>query len=209
MKSDNIALSPTGKKILDAATKVFTIKGFNGATTNEIAKEAGVSEGTIFRYFDTKKELFLSLFVPAIMEMKLPEILDDLEEILNTMREEPEEEVIKAVIENRINLIRENIDIFKLIFYEAQFHPEIGELLVNKIIIKSRRIFMKYIEDRKQAGRFKDIDSGVAARSIVSLLAGHLLWHNLIVIHAPDDEILEEEKDLDEVIRLFLSGIKS
>lgn len=209
MKLNYSDLNPTGKKILEAATKVFTAKGFNGATTSEIAKEAGVAEGTIFKYFKTKKELFLSLFVPALMEMKLPEILDDLQELIEKKKNEPEEEVLKAVIENRLNLIRENIDILKLIIYEAQFHPEIRDLLVNKIVLKARKIVMEYIEDRKKTGRFKDIDSGVAARSMAALFMGHILWHNFVAKHAPEDEILQEEKDLNEVIRLFLYGMKS
>lgn len=45
-----LGLTNTQKKIIDAAIKVFSEKGFEGATTSEIAQEAGVAEGTIFRY---------------------------------------------------------------------------------------------------------------------------------------------------------------
>lgn len=41
--------------VLKAAVKIFSEKGYSAATTSEIAKEAGVAEGTIFRYFKTKK----------------------------------------------------------------------------------------------------------------------------------------------------------
>jgi AcrR family transcriptional regulator len=50
-----LGLTNTQKKIIDAAIKVFSEKGFEGATTSEIAQEAGVAEGTIFRHFSTKK----------------------------------------------------------------------------------------------------------------------------------------------------------
>jgi hypothetical protein len=44
---------------------------------------------------------------------------------------------------------------------------------------------------------------------MAALFMGHILWHNFVAKHAPEDEILQEEKDLNEVIRLFLYGMKS
>ncbi len=48
----------TKDRILEAAYKCFSEKGYLGATTREIAKNAGVSEVTLFRHFKSKKELF-------------------------------------------------------------------------------------------------------------------------------------------------------
>jgi transcriptional regulator, TetR family len=42
-------------QILDAATKVFAEKGYEASRTSDIAKEADIAEGTIFRYFKTKR----------------------------------------------------------------------------------------------------------------------------------------------------------
>ncbi len=43
------------KQILESALKVFIEKGYNGSTTLDIAKKADISEVTLFRYFDSKK----------------------------------------------------------------------------------------------------------------------------------------------------------
>lgn len=48
-------------RILDAALKVFSEKGFHGATTRELAKAAGVSEALIFRHFPSKEDLYAAL----------------------------------------------------------------------------------------------------------------------------------------------------
>jgi TetR/AcrR family transcriptional regulator len=48
----------TEQKILDAALKVFSEKGYTGATTRVIAQESGFSELTLFRKFKTKENLF-------------------------------------------------------------------------------------------------------------------------------------------------------
>ncbi|MGM9988692.1 MAG: TetR/AcrR family transcriptional regulator [Bacillaceae bacterium] len=61
-----------GKKsrILNAAMKEFAHKGYKNASTNEIVKEAGISKGMLFHYFQTKKQLFLFLYSYAIEKSK-------------------------------------------------------------------------------------------------------------------------------------------
>lgn len=49
------------KRILNAALKEFAQKGYDDASTNQIVKEAGISKGLLFHYFNNKKELFLFL----------------------------------------------------------------------------------------------------------------------------------------------------
>src|ERR1700750_3150119 len=49
------------EEILDAALEVFAQKGLHGASTEEIAKRAGISQPYIFRLFGTKKELYLAV----------------------------------------------------------------------------------------------------------------------------------------------------
>lgn len=56
--------------ILNAALKEFARKGFDDASTNEIVKEAGISKGLLFHYFNTKKELFLFLFDYSVEILK-------------------------------------------------------------------------------------------------------------------------------------------
>lgn len=68
----------TNEQILDAARTTFFEKGPE-ATTAEIATQAGVSEGTIFRRFATKQELFLA----ALGQDKLPEIFSKIEDFKN------------------------------------------------------------------------------------------------------------------------------
>src|ERR1700746_3106710 len=53
----NGSVDLTRKRILAAAQHVFSRDGFQGATTREIAREAGVNEVTIFRHFHTREEL--------------------------------------------------------------------------------------------------------------------------------------------------------
>jgi AcrR family transcriptional regulator len=51
----------TYERLLDAAQVVFAERGFDGAQTPDIAKEAGVSTGALYRYFDDKRQLFVEM----------------------------------------------------------------------------------------------------------------------------------------------------
>jgi AcrR family transcriptional regulator len=49
------------EEILDAATAVFAEQGYHGASTEEIARRAGISQPYVFRLFGTKKDLFIAV----------------------------------------------------------------------------------------------------------------------------------------------------
>lgn len=52
--------------ILDVAKKVFLSKGYLGATVDEIAYEAGFSKPTLYQYFKSKDDIFVSLIIPLM-----------------------------------------------------------------------------------------------------------------------------------------------
>src|SRR5580658_10791718 len=66
------------ERILDAAVRVFAKKGFYATRVSEVAKAAGVADGTIYLYFKSKDELLVSLFedrverLLAFLEADLP-----------------------------------------------------------------------------------------------------------------------------------------
>lgn len=61
------------ERVINAALKEFAQKGYSAASTNEIAKEAGISKGLLFHYFTSKKDLYLYLYDHSI-EMLVNEI---------------------------------------------------------------------------------------------------------------------------------------
>jgi TetR/AcrR family transcriptional regulator len=61
------------ERVINAAMKEFAQKGYTAASTNEIAKEAGISKGLLFHYFTSKKDLYLFLYDHAV-EMLIKEM---------------------------------------------------------------------------------------------------------------------------------------
>src|SRR3982751_750449 len=62
--------------ILQAATAIFSAKGYRGARTAEIAASAGVTERTLFRYFPSKEQLYRRVVFPAVLAATMPRALN-------------------------------------------------------------------------------------------------------------------------------------
>ena len=64
------------ERIINAALKEFAKNGYDKASTNEIVKEAGISKGSLFNYFNNKKDLFLFLLdhVAKVIEQIYAEV---------------------------------------------------------------------------------------------------------------------------------------
>ena len=56
--------------IIDAALTVFAERGYDGATTAEICRQAGIGSGTFFHYFPTKLDLLLAILTLGIQEVR-------------------------------------------------------------------------------------------------------------------------------------------
>ena len=62
----------TQQRILDAATEVFSTRGFSAATMADIVEHSGASIGSIYHHFGGKKELFLAIYDRLSAEVERP-----------------------------------------------------------------------------------------------------------------------------------------
>lgn len=190
----------TRELILQAAKDIFAEKGFNGATTAEIAKAAGVAEGTIYRYFKTKKDLLLNITTPLVIT-SLEDILKDLQECSN-------EELLKAILKNRIKLISENLSLVKIVIIEGQYYPELKTSLFEGLIIKAMGVMENYVVNQIKAGVFRDdINPQIAVRTLVGGVAGLIVWKSFFL--EGKDDILTDDEFINQIIKIFLDGMNN
>lgn len=188
----------TQRKILESAIKIFSQKGFSGSTTKEIAKDAGVSEGTIFRYFETKKELLLALISPAMVKT--------ITELFMDIHGKSDEEILRNFLKSNTESIYDNRDLLKIVAYEALFHPEIKTALFDEIIKNKAVILNKYFEKAQKLGKMKDIDPDTATQVLFGLLIGFSIWK--FQFKANDEQEYDEENVFDDIIEIFFYGIR-
>nr|MBA3454015.1 TetR/AcrR family transcriptional regulator [Deltaproteobacteria bacterium] len=90
------------ERILAAAETVFAKHGFFAARVAEIAKEAGVADGTIYLYFKSKDDLLISLF-----ETRMKQVNDELRAAIAA---EPPRDQLRAFIRTYLRLIHDEPD---------------------------------------------------------------------------------------------------
>ncbi len=107
------ALSDKRARILDAAIKVFAERGFHTATVAEIARAAGVADGTIYLYFKGKDDLLLRLF-----DEKMTELLAEAKSELNKERSAPAR--LSRFIQLHLALVERNPDLASVLIVELR-----------------------------------------------------------------------------------------
>lgn len=148
----------TKDKITESALKLFSRKGYTGATTKEIAKEAGVAEVTLFRYFPSKEKLFeeainANSFLPALKGL-LPEI-KDMEY----------EKALFKIAGKFLETLSLRKDLIRIMHSEAHRYPD----KINKIyhsfvdgLFKALASYFAYMQERGVLRKF-DPESGARA----------------------------------------------
>ncbi len=191
-------------EILEAATKIFSEKGFENSRTSDIAKEANIAEGTIFRYYKTKKDLLMGLFIPMIIKFFRPMMLSSVEKIFNN-EDMDIEEVIKAIFMDRLQLIRKNMPLVKTLVIEATYKPEILETLRETLLPRVVEVIDGFMIKNIEKGIFKDMDPRIMTRSFMSILAGYIV----LTVNFPNMFPVEnDEEEVEKMTRILLDGIR-
>jgi TetR/AcrR family fatty acid metabolism transcriptional regulator len=152
------------ERILDAAERVFAQRGFFAARVSEIAREAGVADGTIYLYFKSKDELLISLFESrmerfnALLAAALPAGARPTERLL-------------AAIRTYLSLVHAQPMVAEVLtielrqsskFMKEASNPKFGDLL---------RLLAAIVAEGQQAGELSsEIPAPVAARMIFGIL---------------------------------------
>ncbi|WP_165965872.1 TetR/AcrR family transcriptional regulator [Actinomadura sp. 7K534] len=118
------------ERILEAATRVLSDRGYDGASTNRIAKAAGISNGSLYQYFPNKDAIVI-----AVLDRFADRLADRLgAEIEATMRL-PWQEAGRALLDVQIRLFEENADLLRIIVEQI---PRLGPF--DKLAALQRRL---------------------------------------------------------------------
>ncbi|WP_456341667.1 TetR/AcrR family transcriptional regulator [Thermovibrio sp.] len=135
----------TRERIVEAAYRCFSQKGYLGATTREIARLAGVSEVTLFRYFKSKRELFEKV-------LKKFSVIPDIERISAESSLPPEEKLRKVAKEILLSLKGKRNFIRILLSEVSLYEEEIAEIY-EKFIERLDSIVAQILKTDKETAR--------------------------------------------------------
>lgn len=195
-------LTERQKKILAAATEIFAEKGFAATSTSEIAKKAGVAEGTIFRHYKTKKTLLLSIVTPLMIKMIGPVVIKDLNKVLNH-KYETFEDFVRAMIANRKEFLEKNLPIIQVFIQEIPFHPELRERFIEHVGLKVFALLIETIEYYQSKGQIIDMPASAVVRLTGSTIIGYFLTKYAI---APKTE-WADDAEIEGMIQFLMNGL--
>lgn len=193
------------QQILDAALKIFSEKGFASATTSEIAKEAGVAEGTIFRYFSTKKDILRKIMIKAI-EIIAPEAISKPIEILSSYKNKDAREILVEILKERVSFISSRLPIFKTVFAEAMFHEDIRESLRDNIIMRVKPSFENFFDNMLLENKFRDCDRLSALRLFVGSFMMLIVYQKVFNITLTPEEL---NREIESTVDILMNGIST
>ncbi|MCH8116356.1 MAG: TetR/AcrR family transcriptional regulator [Chloroflexi bacterium] len=181
------------KQLLDAARKIFSEKGYEGATVSEIAQEAGLGKGTFYFYYPSKTTIAVALRDGLMVTMAAAvEIAMKPDTTFG--------EKLNTLIATSFKVARQNADLFRLAFIGAdETHPEMhSESPEHAALLTTlTRLFGKATE----TGEMNAMDPEIAARLVLGLLQQAVI-EAFVSGHGRGDE----SERLEQGVRQLLSN---
>jgi len=192
-------------QILEAAARVFAQKGYHAATTKEIAAQAGVSEGTIYNYFQSKEDLLLSIprlisettTLPALSQMLATPITSG----------EDEEKLLAIVLDNAFQTLQRNVDFLKVLFSTLPtMDEETLEEYLRRTPLYFAQVLEEFLQTRIAQGVYRPMNTTVVARAVMGMIVMFVLTQEVLpgkrVFASVDYKAIGRE-----IVQLFLHGV--
>jgi AcrR family transcriptional regulator len=160
-------------EILDAALTVFSARGFAAAKLDDVAKEAGVSKGTLYLYFKSKEALFEAM---ALELMRMP-VLAQLETIAKA---ETATDGLRQLIQFMAKMLADprRSALPKLIIAESAGFPELARIWLKSVIQPVRQRLVQLIEAGIASGEFRKVDSWATTKLVIAPFLLTTLWRH-------------------------------
>ncbi len=158
-------------EVLDAAIKLFAEKGYAATTVDQIAKHAGLSKGTVYLYFPSKKALLEGLVHRAVAP-----IADMAIGMISRYRGDP-----RPVIRQFIYTVAANFGdshafaVPKLVIREAVTAPEIAQLYRAEVIDRAIPALTALLAQGIEGGHIRAVDPELTVRSVMGPILMHVM----------------------------------
>ena len=189
------------EEILEAALQVFDAQGYARARLEDVARKAGVSKGTLYRYFESKDALFREV-VRATKGQALTGAEAMMEQFEGTTREALT--LLMRRMWSHMNDPR-HASVSRLVQSEIKSFPELARFYADEVVFRARRLLENVLARGIARGEFRAEQARFAARAIPALaiqLSAPTCFHQ-----AYDPDPLSNDALVEGAIDLVLNGI--
>jgi AcrR family transcriptional regulator len=169
--------------LLDAANSVFAERGFDAATTREIAERAGCAEGLIHRYFAGKRGLLL-----ALLDRRAQSVADEY--LADVPESAGVRETIESILLHEIDTKWERRDFMRVCISQAAIDPEMGKAVSDRVVDRRVEVIADKLRAHQEAGRIKPgADIVAMARTIGGLGFSLAFMHRIAFGHTREEAV--------------------
>jgi AcrR family transcriptional regulator len=166
----------TREKILETATRLFSLQGYTNTSLSQVAKEAQVSKALIFWHFESKEKLFRTA-LQRTLEPYVVNVLDDLEGLA-------EVDQIKRLIDEYYAFVSRNVysvKFFLSLMLREEKHPDDVVGHMNELQRVYRNLLADIIDSGRQKGLFRpgvtpELDAGLIMTALHGLVVQGFMW---------------------------------
>jgi AcrR family transcriptional regulator len=187
------------EKIVKAAIKVFSRKGYDAASMREIALMARLTKPMIYYHFKNKKDLYL-----YILQKHLEEFYDRLQKILNSSAEHAA--ILSTVIDHYDQTFRNSPEVFNLLQRETTGSGYCVEFLIKKYFSKIHEQMVKFFKDGAHQGAFRPLlNYDLCSLTLVAILMFHFSQGRVVehLSESVDKKISSAESIHAHIMSLF------
>jgi AcrR family transcriptional regulator len=179
-------------QILDAATTVFAEKGFHRATIKDIARVAGIADGTIYTYFASKTDVLLAIL------NRLNETTERGQQFAQGSAQDLRSFFL-AYSRQRMSLLWPNAEVFRAVLPEMLVNSELRDLYYQQVLAPTIAVGEQFFHTQSKQGEVRKIDMPLTVRAIASTFLGLLMLQLL-----GDQEIALRWEELPEVLTTLI-----
>jgi AcrR family transcriptional regulator len=193
------------QELLEAALTLFVEKGFAATRTEEVAQRAGVSKGTLYRYFPSKEEFF-----KAVVRQNLSRLIAEGEGIAASFEGSSSE-----LLSSLIRIWWERVGsapaagIHKIILAEVRNFPELAQFYADEVMVPGGRLFSGCIKRGMARGEFRELPLREVTRALIApLIFMALHQHSFDACPANRAAEVDPSRVLDTHLDLVLGGLE-
>ncbi len=159
--------------ILQASLHLFAKKGFHGTSMRDIARAANITEGLIYHYFESKRDLFRAI-IDEYSFLPLLRTLPDLAEQLDLRG------LLIVLARGFFDVLRQNIELTRLLLQEVQVFPEEKEAFFADAVGRSTAELAQILDARMSQRARSQVDPQVAARLFFNALLAFFVEQEIL-----------------------------
>ena len=187
------------EQIIDAAMRVFSQKGFARATNKDIAREAGITTGLIYHYFESKEAV-----LKAIIETRSP--LHLVESLPPQLLEQPPAVFLRFLVLQVLGIVERDqfVQLLRVFVPEIIHNPAMSQIGAG-VLQRVLAFLSSYFTIQMEVGTLRRTDPSLAAQTLIGCTMGFVLRRQLI-----RDELAltySHEQIADAVIDTVLNGL--